>query len=249
LQKNLTEQEKQASQRAILSMNYLSKKKMKNFTTPLITCLALSACTTFDPYTGEQEVSNTAKGAGIGAGVAAVVAYLANKNEDDIGKRNRRILKAATGGAAIGGGIGYYMDTQEAKLRKQLRGSGVSIERDGNNINLIMPGNITFSSGNADINQSFFSVLNSVTLVLKEFDKTLIVIAGHTDSTGSDVLNQRLSERRAQSVSSYLNTAGVITGRIEVIGFGEAQPIASNDTPAGKELNRRVEITLLPITE
>jgi outer membrane protein OmpA-like peptidoglycan-associated protein len=222
---------------------------MKIITIPLITCLALSACATFDPYTGEQEVSNTAKGAGIGAGVAAVAAYLANKNEDDISKRNRRILKAATGGAAIGGGIGYYMDTQEAKLRKQLRGSGVSVEREGNNINLIMPGNITFPSGNANIDQSFLSVLDSVVLVLQEFDKTLIVVAGHTDSSGSDALNQSLSERRAQSVSTYLNTAGVISDRVEVIGFGETQPVASNKTEAGKELNRRVEITLLPITE
>lgn len=222
---------------------------MKHCTIPLIACLALSACSTFDPYTGEQEASNTAKGAGIGAGVAAVAAYLANKNEDDVGKRNRNILKAATGGAAIGGGIGYYMDTQEAKLRKQLRGSGVSVKRDGDNINLIMPGNITFSSGNAALDKSFLSVLDSVVLVLQEFNKTLIVVAGHTDSTGSDTLNQRLSEERAQSVSTYLNTSGVITDRIEVIGFGEAQPIASNDTETGKELNRRVEITLLPITK
>ncbi|MCI2285715.1 hypothetical protein L3081_22965 [Colwellia sp. MSW7] len=110
-------------------------------------------------------------------GVAAVVAYIANKNEDDIGKRNRNILKAATGGAAIGGGIGYYMDTQEAELRKKLRGSGVSVERDGNNINLIMPGNITFSSSKANIEQNFYSVLDSVVVVLKEFDKTLIVVA------------------------------------------------------------------------
>jgi outer membrane protein OmpA-like peptidoglycan-associated protein len=222
---------------------------MKKFTIPLITCLALSACSTFDPYTGEKKVTNTAKGAGIGAGVAAVAAYLANKNEDDISKRNRRILKAATGGAAIGGGIGYYMDTQEAELRKQLRGSGVSVEREGNNINLIMPGNITFPSGNANIDQSFLSVLDSVVLVLQEFNKTLIVVAGHTDSSGSNALNQSLSERRAQSVSTYLNNAGVIIDRIEVIGFGETQPVASNNTKAGKELNRRVEITLLPITE
>ncbi len=222
---------------------------MKQFTIPLITCLALSACATFDPYTGEQEASNTAKGAGIGAGVAAVAAYLANKDEDDVGRRNRNILKAATGGAAIGGGIGYYMDTQEAELRKQLRGSGISVERDGDNINLIMPGNITFASGNADLDTSFLSVLDSVVLVLQEFDKTLIAVAGHTDSTGSDTLNQRLSESRAQSVAGYLNTKGVITERIEVIGFGEAQPIASNDTKEGRELNRRVEITLLPIKE
>lgn len=222
---------------------------MKKLTISLMTCLTLSACTTFDPYTGEQEASNTAKGAGIGAGVAAVVAYLANKDEDDIGKRNRRILKAATGGAAIGGGIGYYMDTQEAKLRKQLRGSGVSVEREGNNINLIMPGNITFSTGDADINQNFLSVLDSVVLVLNEFNKTLIVVSGHTDSTGSKAFNQTLSEHRAKSVSNYLNTAGVIHERIEVIGFGENQPVASNATEAGKKLNRRVEITLLPITE
>jgi len=222
---------------------------MKKFTIPLIASLALTSCATFDPYTGDKEVSNTAKGAGIGAGIAAVAAYLANKNEDDVGKRNRRILKAATGGAAIGGGIGYYMDTQEAKLRKQLRDSGVSVEREGDNINLIMPGNITFSSGNANIDQSFLSVLDSVVLVLKEFDKTLIVVAGHTDSTGSDALNQSLSERRAQSVSTYLKTTGVIAERLEVVGFGETQPVASNKTKAGKELNRRVEITLLPITE
>jgi outer membrane protein OmpA-like peptidoglycan-associated protein len=221
---------------------------MKKFTIPLMTCLALNACSTFDPYTGEQKVTNTAKGAGIGAGVAVVAAYLANKNEDDISKRNRRILKAATGGAAIGGGIGYYMDTQEAKLRKQLRGSGVSVEREGNNINLIMPGNITFPSGNANIDQSFLSVLDSVVLVLQEFNKTLIVVAGHTDSSGSNALNQSLSERRAQSVSNYLNNTGVIIDRIEVIGFGETQPVVSNNTEAGKELNRRVEITLLPIT-
>ena len=222
---------------------------MKKFTIPLIACLTLTACTTFDPYTGEEKVTNTAKGAGIGAGIAAVAAYLANKNEDDIGKRNRRILKAATGGAAIGGGIGYYMDTQEAELRKKLRGSGVSVEREGNNINLIMPGNITFSSGNATLEQNFLSVLDSVVIVLNEFNQTLVVVAGHTDSSGSNELNQRLSERRAQSVSTYLTAAGVLTDRIEVIGFGVAQPVASNKTKEGKELNRRVEITLLPIME
>lgn len=222
---------------------------MKHFTLPLIACLTLSACSTFDPYTGEEKATNTAKGAGIGAGVAAVVAYIANKDEDDVGKRNRNILKAATGGAAIGGGIGYYMDTQEAELRKKLRGSGVSVERDGNNINLIMPGNITFSSSKAAIEQNFYSVLDSVVIVLKEFDKTLIVVAGHTDSSGSDALNQALSVQRGQSVGNYLSSAGILNDRIEAIGFGETQPVANNNTEAGKELNRRVEITLLPIAE
>lgn len=222
---------------------------MKKITIPLIASLALSACATFDPYTGEQETSNTAKGAGIGAGIAAVAAYLANKDEEDVGKRNRRILKAATGGAAVGGGIGYYMDNQEAKLRKQLRGSGVSVERDGNNINLIMPGNITFASGNDILDSNFLSVLDSVVLVLQEFDKTLVVVAGHTDSSGSDALNLTLSKARAQSVATYLTTKGIITDRMDVVGFGEAEPVADNTTEEGKELNRRVEITLLPIEE
>ncbi|MFT4995389.1 MAG: outer membrane protein OmpA-like peptidoglycan-associated protein [Paraglaciecola sp.] len=112
-----------------------------------------------------------------------------------------------------------------------------------------MPGNITFSSGNANIDQSLLSVLDSVILVLSEFDKTVIVVGGHTDSSGTETLRQTLSERRAQSVATYLNTGGVIAERIEVIGFGEIQPVAINQTDAGKERNRRVEITLLPIAQ
>ncbi|EAS46932.1 ompA family protein [gamma proteobacterium HTCC2207] len=204
--------------------------------------VSLSACTTFDPYTGEQKTTKTAIGASIGAGVGAVVAYLDNKDEDSR-KRNKRILAAAGGGAAIG----YYMDAQEAKLRQQLRGSGVSVERVGDNINLIMPGNITFASNSADINASFYSVLDSVALVLEEYDKTLVVVAGHTDSDGGAAFNEDLSERRAQSVSGYLVSQSILPIRLETVGFGERQPIAGNDSAAGKQLNRRVEITLLPI--
>ena len=169
----------------------------------LSTSAFLQSCTTFDPYTGEQKTTKTAVGAGIGASVGAVVAYLDNKG-DDSRKRNQRILAAAAGGAAIGGGIGYYMDKQEAKLRQQLRGTGVSVERVGDNINLIMPGNITFATNSADINSSFYPVLDSVALVLTEFDKTVVVVAGHTDSDGSDALNETLSRNRASSVSNYL---------------------------------------------
>ena len=222
--------------------------KILNSTLTLASFLLVTSCATYDPYTGEQEVSNAGKGAGVGAGVAAVLAYLVNKDED-AGKRNERILKAAAGGAAIGGGIGYYMDTQEAKLRKQLRGSGVSVVREGDNINLIMPGNITFASGNADIAEDFLSVLDSVNLVFKEFDKTLVVVSGHTDSSGSNSLNQNLSEKRAQSVADHIKNSGVLSDRLEVIGFGETQPIANNDTEEGKTKNRRVEISLLPIAQ
>ena len=214
----------------------------------LSTSAFLQSCTTFDPYTGEQKTTKTAVGAGIGASVGAVVAYLDNKG-DDSRKRNQRILAAAAGGAAIGGGIGYYMDKQEAKLRQQLRGTGVSVERVGDNINLIMPGNITFATNSADINSSFYPVLDSVALVFTEFDKTVVVVAGHTDSDGSDALNETLSRNRASSVSNYLISQKILPARFEIIGFGERQPIASNTTAEGKQLNRRVEITLLPVTQ
>jgi outer membrane protein OmpA-like peptidoglycan-associated protein len=213
----------------------------------LLCLLSLQACTTFDPYTGEEKTTNTAIGASIGAGIGAVIAYIDNKDEDSR-QRNKRILAAASGGAALGGGIGYYMDAQEAKLRKQLRGSGVSVERAGDSINLIMPGNITFATNSANINSTFYAVLDSVALVIAEYDKTLVVVAGHTDSDGSDSFNQDLSQRRASSVSTYLISQGILPVRLETIGFGEAEPIATNASAEGKQLNRRVEITLLPIT-
>ena len=206
----------------------------------------LSACTTFDPYTGEQETSKTAIGASIGAGIGAVAAYIKNKDEDSR-RRNQRILGAAVGGAAIGGGIGYYMDMQEAKLRKQLRGTGVSVQREGNNINLIMPGNITFDTGVESIKAEFYPVLNSVALVLQEYNKTIVAVSGHTDSVGSEQSNQVLSEQRAASVANYLRGQQILSERLEIIGFGESQPIASNSTAEGRQLNRRAEITILPV--
>ena len=221
---------------------------MKQLLSLITALLVLQACTTFDAYTGEEKTTNTAIGASIGAGIGAVIAYLDNKDEDSR-KRNQRILAAAAGGAAVGGGIGYYMDVQEAKLRKQLRETGVRVEREGNNINLIMPGNITFASNSPNINASFYPVLDSVGLVLKEYDRTLVVVAGHTDSDGSAAYNQTLSMNRAAAVSYYLSSRGVSEVRLETVGFGETQPIASNSSKEGKQANRRVEITLLPAEE
>jgi len=210
--------------------------------------LALSGCETFDAYTGESKTSSTAKGAGIGASVGAVFAYLKNRNKSSK-ERKEAMLKAAGIGAIAGAGVGYYMDTQEAKLREQLRGTGVSVERDGDNINLIMPSNITFDSGGHTLSSSFFEVMDSVVLVVQEFEKTIIVSAGHTDSKGSDSYNQVLSERRANSVAGYLLRKGVIEARIESVGFGESQPVADNGSAAGRALNRRVEISLFPISD
>jgi outer membrane protein OmpA-like peptidoglycan-associated protein len=221
---------------------------MKKIITTASAILLVQACTTFDPYTGESKTSKTAIGATVGASLAAVIAFIDNKDKDSR-TRNKRILAAASGGAAIGGGIGYYMDTQEAKLRKQLRDSGVSIVRDGNKINLVMPGNITFASNSSNINSNFTSVLDSVSLVLEEYNQTIIVVSGHTDSSGSAQHNQKLSEDRAGSVANYLRGQKILSDRLETVGFGETQPAVTNKTAAGRELNRRVEITLLPIEQ
>lgn len=214
----------------------------------LASVTVLSGCTTFAPYTGEEKTTNTAKGAGIGASAALLVSYLANKDKNS-GERNRRLLRDAGIGAIAGGGVGYYMDTQEAKLRQQLRGTGVSVQRDGDNINLIMPGNITFPSNGRDLRADFYPVLDSVALVLQEFDKTIVAVAGYTDSQGSEAYNQSLSEARANSVASYLRTKKIVPARFQIVGFGEQNPIADNTTEQGRGLNRRVELTLLPITE
>ncbi len=130
----------------------------------------------------------------------------------------------------------------------QLQSTGVSVTRSGDNIILNMPGNVTFATGSSDISANFYEVLNSVVLVLNEFEKTYIDITGHTDNTGSASLNQQLSEARASSVSRYFQSQGVLSQRIVTKGMGFNQPIASNDTPEGRSMNRRVEILLTPIT-
>lgn len=207
---------------------------------------ALSACYTYDPYTGEKEVSKTTKGAAAGAAAGAVIGVIAG---NDSKQRKKKALVLAGVGALAGGAAGNYMDRQEAKLRQQLQGTGVSVTRNGDEIVLNMPGNVTFATNSADVNASFYPVLSSVATVLKEFDKTVVVVSGHTDSTGSDQLNMDLSQRRAGSVSGYLTAQGVNGERFITQGFGKTQPIASNDTPEGRAQNRRVEIVLSPITE
>ena len=202
--------------------------------------VGLAGCQTTNPYTGEQQTSKAAKGAGIGAAAGAVVGLITG---DDSKERKERALIGAGVGALAGGSVGYYMDVQEAKLRQQLQGTGVSVTRMGDNITLNMPGNITFKTDSADLNSSFFSVLDSVSLVLKEYEKTIVEVAGHTDSTGSDQYNQALSERRAQTVATYLGGKGVMQQRMITIGAGEGRPVATNDTADGRQLNRRVELT------
>ncbi len=208
----------------------------------------LAGCMTYDPYTGEKQVSKTTAGAAIGAGIAAIGAYIDNR-DDDRRQRTERILKAAGVGAIAGGAVGNYMDRQEAKLRAQLEGTGVRVVREGDNITLVMPGNITFDTAKVDIKPDFTGVLDSVVLVVKEFDKTVLEVAGHTDSDGTDSANLTLSQGRANSVANYLRGKGVKPERLTTVGYGEARPVADNGTAEGKALNRRVELTLLPVTE
>ena len=210
-----------------------------------IIAMMLAACSTINPYTGEKQTSKAVKGAGIGAAAGAVVGLISG---DDGRERRKRALIGAGVGALAGGTVGYYMDVQEAKLREKLAGTGVGVVRDGDNIILNMPSNVTFAVDSADISSRFYKVLDSVTLVVNEYDKTLIEVMGHTDSTGSEDYNQALSERRARSVSDYFDSRDVLTGRLATYGYGENHPVADNSTESGRALNRRVEIALVPIT-
>ncbi len=205
----------------------------------------VSACTTLDPYTREEQTSRAQRQAVIGAAAGAVAGLITG---DSSMERKKRALVGAGLGALAGAGVGTYMDRQEAKLRAELERTGVSVTRIGDNITLNMPGNITFATNSADLNAGFFEVLNSVALVVNEFNQTVIEVAGHTDSTGSDAYNQQLSERRASAVAAYLGTRSVRTDRIITVGMGETRPVASNDTEAGRQQNRRVELTLVPLT-
>ena len=171
----------------------------------------VSGCQTLDPYTREEKTSSATKGALIGAGVGAVVGLISG---DDAVERRQHALIGAGIGALAGGSIGYYQDKQEAELRAELEGTGVSVTRIGDNITLNMPGNVTFATNSSDLSPAFFDVLNSVGKVLSEFDQTVVEVAGHTDSTGSDEYNQSLSERRAGSVAAYLQSQGVIPARL-----------------------------------
>jgi outer membrane protein OmpA-like peptidoglycan-associated protein len=202
--------------------------------------LGIGACTT-NPYTGEKEASKAGMGAGIGAVAGGLVGAIAGDN------RNAILLGMGVG-ALAGGGAGYYMDKQEDKLRAQLQSTGVSVTRNADKIILNMPGNITFASNSSNISADFYQVLDSVALVINEFEKTYVDVYGYTDSTGSAAYNQTLSKARTSSVASYLISQKVTPQRVVTRGMGESQPIASNDTPEGRTLNRRVEIVLIPIT-
>ena len=210
-----------------------------------IASLALSSCTTVNPNTGQKQPSKLVKGGVLGALGGAAIGALSGNNRTG-GKSRDHAIKGAAIGALAGMGIGGYMDRQESKMRQGMNGSGVTVTRAGNDLILNMPSDITFGSGSSSIQPQFQDTLGSVAGVLSQYNKTQISITGHTDSDGSSSYNQGLSINRARSVANALNSQGVSSSRTQTYGEGEALPIASNNTSAGKAQNRRVVIRIIP---
>lgn len=212
----------------------------KKITTTLVVSsfLSLSACQSIDPYTGEI---STNKATTYGLGAAVVCALIGSKTNS----KHARNSGLACG--AIGAGVGAYMDSQEAEIRQEMEGTGVQVQRDGNQIRLIMPGNITFKTGKYEISANFYNTLDGVARVLAKFKDTQLMVSGHADSTGSVKLNQALSDNRALSVASYLERSGIDNQRLRSRGFGSDMPIATNETSEGRQSNRRVELDIIAI--
>jgi outer membrane protein OmpA-like peptidoglycan-associated protein len=196
------------------------------------------------PQSGQTDVNHTRRNAIIGASIGAVAGLLTG---DDATERRQRALVGAGVGGLAGGAVGAYQDRQERELRERMEGTGVGVVRQGDNITLSMPGNITFAFNDASLQPQFQPVLNDVAATLNEYNQTIVEVAGHTDSVGSDAYNHDLSVRRANSVANYLTGRGVMQQRLITVGAGESRPVSSNDTDAGRAQNRRVEITLVPV--
>jgi outer membrane protein OmpA-like peptidoglycan-associated protein len=205
--------------------------------------LALAGCQTMETATTSPDYQKTRRGAAIGAAAGAVIGLLSKGD-----KLQNAMIGASIGGLA-GGAIGNYQDRQERKLRQQLAGTGVEVQRVGDNITLNMPGGVTFATNSADLSAQFYPVLDQVAGTLAEYNQTVIEVAGHTDSTGSAAYNKTLSERRAESVIAYMQSRGVQRQRMIPVGAGQDYPVASNDTPEGRQQNRRVEITIVPVQQ
>ena len=217
--------------------------RISRLLTPLAAAILLAGCATSDPYGGQTQRSSTAMGTGIGAAIGAAAGALSG--DGSTSRRDRALIGAAVG-AAAGAGVGAYMDRQEQQLRDNLQGSRIEIDRRGDDIVLNMPSSVTFGFDSAELTADARSALNEVANVLTQYTDTRVNIAGHTDSTGDASYNHRLSERRSQSVGNYLSQNGVSSMRLNTMGYGANQPVASNATEQGRAQNRRVEITLTP---
>lgn len=202
-----------------------------------LAAVGLSGCVT-NPTTGERQISKTAAYSLGGAVTCGIIGAITHGN---VGARN-----SAAACGALGAGVGGYMDYQEKKLREQLVNTGVEVKREGNQIKLTMPENVTFDTGSYTLSPNVQYSLNDAAQTLATYNETIIDVIGHTDSTGNDNINIPLSENRANSVAQYLVSKGVAANRINTAGRGASQPIATNTTPEGRAQNRRVEILINP---
>ncbi|MCS4532759.1 OmpA family protein [Neisseria montereyensis] len=199
--------------------------------------LVLAGCVT-DPATGQQRASKTAMYGLGGAATCGIIGALVNGSK---GARNSALVCGA-----IGAGVGGYMDYQEKKLRESLANTDVEVERSGNQIKLVMPESVTFATNSSALSGNAIDALSKASETLVQYNDTTLTIAGHTDNTGSDAINEPLSRRRAQAVADYLHQRGVAASRLSTVGYGSRQPVAGNDTWEGRAKNRRVEILINP---
>lgn len=221
------------------------KSYVRTFVLAVSATALLGGCATYTGQTDAPDDPNrTRTGALIGAGIGAAVGLLSGSDATE--RRQRAMVGAGVGGLA-GGSIGAYQDRQEAELRRQTAGTGIDVVREGDVIKLNLPDGVTFDFGKADLKPQFYPALNNVARTLADYNQTIVEVTGHTDSIGSEAVNQRLSEQRAASVSNYLIGQGLVRERFEVVGMGKRYPVASNDTETGRALNRRVEVRVIPL--
>lgn len=198
--------------------------------------VALAGCAADDPY------QRTKAGAAIGAVAGAVVGHQLDSGSG--------ALVGAAVGALAGGLVGNYMDKQQAELRQTVAQHDIEMQRlRDDTLKLTLDSEVSFDYDSDRIKPAFRSTLDKLADVLRKYDRTVVHVVGHTDSTGSAEYNQRLSERRAGSVANYLQSRGVDPSRVRYEGRGESEPRDTNATEAGRQLNRRVEIYLKPIVE
>jgi len=205
----------------------------------LRSCIAVVTACAVIVFMMGCSASNTVKGGVIGAGAGGVLGAV-------IGKAAGNTAAGAIIGAAVGGTagalIGHYMDNQAEEMQRDIKGA--KVERVGEGIKITFESGILFQTGKATLQPAAKANVEKLAVILNKYEDTNVLIEGHTDSDGSDDFNQRLSEGRANTVSTYVKSQGVKGSRVTMVGYGETQPLASNDTPEGKQANRRVEIAV-----
>jgi outer membrane protein OmpA-like peptidoglycan-associated protein len=207
--------------------------------------LALSGCAT------GQSTDETKKGAAAGALLGGLLGGIMGFQKDHSGGALKGALIGAAAGGALGAGTGAYMDRQQDEFESQLASErdahAVEVERlENENLKITMSNEVSFDFDSASVKPTFAPTLDKVADIVSRYERTNMVVIGHTDSTGSASYNQTLSENRASSVATYIEGQGVSPTRVQTEGMGETDPRASNDNEAGRQLNRRVEIFIVP---